>query len=182
MDTCRRRPSGFSPDFDVDEGLLRAEGPLFIDVFRRSEYTLDTNTVAIYLLERMAETAEVLGDSKAATRYRDFAARLKAGVYRRLWNGTDHFLTQRNTDGTTRDFVDYDGNFAALAFGVLDSRAEEEMLLRRLDSGPHTHPGGRGTGYQRSVTKWPTVTAATMETPTRRWPVSGGWICSRAYG
>jgi hypothetical protein len=131
--------------FDVEKGLLRAEGPLFIDVFRRSGYTLDTNTVAIYLLNRMAETAEAVGDSEAATRYRDFATKLKAAVYRELWNGHDHFVTQRNPDGTTRDFVDYDGNFAALAFGVLDSQADEQTLLRRLDSGPHTHPGGRGT-------------------------------------
>ena len=131
--------------FDEKDSLLHAEGPLFIDVFRRSGGTLDTNVMAIYLLNRMAEAAEVCGDSAGTRRYLDFANKLKTGLRRRLWNGDDHFLTQRNSDGSTRDFVDYDGNFAALAFGVLDDRVAEEKLLHRLDSGQHTHPGGRGT-------------------------------------
>ncbi len=131
--------------FDEKDSLLHAEGPLFIDVFRRSGGTLDTNVMAIYLLNRMAEAAEVCGDSAGTRRYLDFANRLKVGLRQRLWNGDDHFLTQRNSDGSTRDFVDYDGNFAALAFGVLDDRVAEEKLLHRLDSGQHTHPGGRGT-------------------------------------
>jgi hypothetical protein len=131
--------------FDKNVSLMKADGPLFIDVFRRDGYTLDTNVAAMWMLRRMAETAEACGDQTGASRYRDFAEKIESGVRKNLWNGNDHFLTQRNPDGTTRDFVDYDGNFAALAFGVLKSQAEEKSLLHRLDSGVHTHPGGRGT-------------------------------------
>jgi hypothetical protein len=131
--------------FDSNESLLVAEGPLFIDVFRRSGYTLDTNVAAVWTLRRMADTAEACNDTASAHRYSEFAQKIESGVRRSLWDGHDHFFTQRNADGTTRDFVDYDGNFAAIAFGVLTDRTKEEKLLHRLDSGTHTHPGGRGT-------------------------------------
>jgi hypothetical protein len=131
--------------FDAREQLLNVEGPLFIDVFKRSGYTLDTNAVAILLMERMSDAAAFCHDPASQTRYLDYARRIKAGLNQHLWNGSDHFITQVNPDGTRRDMVDYDGNFAALAFGVVDDRATEQKILYRLDSGPHTHPGGRGT-------------------------------------
>jgi len=131
--------------FDPDEQLLKVEGPLFIDVFKRSGYTLDTNAVTILLMERMAEAADFNHDQAAKTRYLDFASKLKIGLNRHLWDSSDHFVTQQNADGSRRDLVDYDGNFAALALGVLPDRADEEKLLHRLDSGQHTHPDGRGT-------------------------------------
>jgi hypothetical protein len=131
--------------FDSGMSLLKADGPLFIDVFRRDGYTLDTNVAAVWMLRRIAETAEACGDETGAVRYLDFAQKIESGVRENLWDRNDHFYTQRNSDGTTRDFVDYDGNFAALAFGVLNHQADEEKLLRRLDSGVHVHPGGRGT-------------------------------------
>ena len=131
--------------FDPTHSLLYADGPLFIDVFRRSGYTLDTNAVALDLLDRMADAATFCNDPASADRYRAMSANLKIGLRRELWDGTDHFITQRNPDGSTRDFVDYDGNFAALANGVLDKPSDQMQLLKRLDSGPHVHPGGRGT-------------------------------------
>jgi hypothetical protein len=131
--------------FDSGVSLLKADGPLFIDVFRRSGYTLDTNVAAVWMLQRMAETAESCGDETGAVRYLDFARKIESGIRNNLWDKSDHFLTQRNPDGTTRDFVDYDGNFAAIALGVLNNSSEEAKLLHRLDSGVHIHPGGRGT-------------------------------------
>ena len=137
--------------YDPAHRLLRADGPLFIDVFRRSGYTLDTNVAALYLLDRMAEVAEFCGDRKNAEQYRSRRRDLYMGIRDELWDGKDngsgsddHFITQRNPNGTVRDLVDYDGNFAALAFGVPDE-ANARRLLRRLDEGEHTHPGVHGT-------------------------------------
>jgi hypothetical protein len=42
------------------------------------------------------------------------------------------------------DKVDYNGNFAALAFGLPDAN-NAGKLLHRLDAGAQTHPGMRGT-------------------------------------
>lgn len=125
--------------------LVRANGPLFIDVFRRSGYTLDTNVFLYYLLKRMSGVAAFCNDPKTAKRYLAIRANLREGMLHNLWNGHDHFVTEREPDGAMRDFVDYDGNFAALAFGVLRNRADARKLLNRLDSGPHVHPGGYGT-------------------------------------
>lgn len=129
--------------YDSSRKLLRADGPLFIDVFRRNGFTLDTNVAAVYLLDRMTEVAEFCGDNQSAQHYRALRRELISGIHNELWSG-DHFITQKNPDGTTRDKVDYDGNFAALAFGIPDE-ADSTKLLHRLDQGPHTHPGQRGT-------------------------------------
>ena len=93
----------------------------------------------------MSGVATFCNDPATAKRYLAMRANLRAGLLHNLWNGRDHFITERHADGTTRDFVDYDGNFAALAFGVLPGQADARKLLRRLDSGPHVHPGGYGT-------------------------------------
>jgi hypothetical protein len=130
--------------YDPARKLLRADGPLFIDVFRRSGYTLDTNVMALYMLDRMMEVAEFCGDLENAERYSAMKRNLSAGIRDQLWNGDDHFITQRNLDGSTLDKVDYDGNFAALAFGVPDAD-DASKLLHRLDAGAQTHPGMRGT-------------------------------------
>lgn len=129
--------------YDPSHKLLRADGPLFIDVFRRDGYTLDTNVAAVYLLDRMTEIAEFCGDNQSAQRYSTLRRELIAGIQNELWS-EDHFITQKNPDGSSCDKVDYDGNFAALAFGI-PGGADAERLLHRLDAGPHTHPGLRGT-------------------------------------
>lgn len=131
--------------YNPREELVRASGPLFIDVFRRSGFTLDTNVFTYYLLGRMSGVAASCEDSVTARRYLVMRTKLREGILRNLWNGQDHFVTERHADGSTRDFVDYDGNFAALAFGILPGPADARRLLRRLDSGPHVHPGGYGT-------------------------------------
>ena len=132
--------------YDPAHKLLRADGPLFIDVFRRNGFTLDSNVAALYLLDRMTEVAEFCGDAASAERYRSRRRDMYSGIRQELWNKdeNDHFVTQKNPDGTTRDMVDYDGNFAALAFGVPDE-ADAKRLLHRLDRGLQTHPNMRGT-------------------------------------
>jgi hypothetical protein len=130
--------------YDPTHRLLRADGPLFIDVFRRSGYTLDTNVAALYLLDRMADVAEFCGDPKSAALYRTRRRDLYLGIRAELWDGHDHFITQKNPDGSKRDFVDYDGNYAALALGVADV-PQAAKLLQRLDAGPHAHPKMYGT-------------------------------------
>lgn len=50
----------------------------------------------------------------------------------------DHFVTQLNPDGTTRDFVDYDSNLLAAAF-VPMSNERRRSILRRIDAGNCTH-------------------------------------------
>jgi hypothetical protein len=131
--------------YDPRQELLSTNGPLFIDVFRRGGFTLDTNTVALYLLGRMSEIAAFCNDPETEKRYIAMRESIRAGMVHGLWDGHDHFVTERHADGTTRDFVDYDGNFAALAFAVLPNGPDARALLKRLDNGPHTHPGGYGT-------------------------------------
>ena len=71
--------------YDPAHKLLRADGPLFIDVFRRSGYTLDTNVMALYLLDRMADVAEFCGDAESAERYRSMRSNLSAGIRDQLY-------------------------------------------------------------------------------------------------
>ncbi len=131
--------------YDPKVKLVEFTGSLFIDVFIRYGYTLDTNMAAVGLLAQMAPVAEFCGDRVGAQRFKRLEKAIAEGIRKHLWNGTDHFVTQRNTNGTVRDFVDYDGNFGALAFGVVEDAQWRANMFYRLDGGPHTHPGGRGT-------------------------------------
>jgi|GEM_PF-2606117 hypothetical protein len=130
--------------YDPDRKLVKVGGPLFIDVFIRRGYTLDSNAMLLHLLPEMSAVAEFCGDDTNAARYSRLAGEIKDGLNAGLWNGRDHYITQRNSDWSTRDMVDYDGNYAAVAFGAAD-KVQAAAIMRRLDSGPHTHPGNRGT-------------------------------------
>jgi len=58
-------------------------------------------------------------------------------------NGTgDHYVTQLNPDGSTRDFIDYDANLIALAHGIA-SPDRAKKIFHRIDSGRCVH--GRAT-------------------------------------
>jgi hypothetical protein len=130
--------------YDPDRKLVKVGGPLFIDVFIRRGYTLDSNAMLLHLLPEMSAVAEFCGDDTNAARYSRLAGKIKDGLNAGLWNGRDHYITQRNADWSTRDMVDYDGNYAAVAFGAAD-KGQAAAIMRRLDSGPHTHPRNRGT-------------------------------------
>lgn len=131
--------------YDPNHKLVKVGGPLFIDVFIRQGYTLDSNAMLLHLLPLMASVAEFCGDEASATRYANLAEAIKQGLNADLWDGKDHYVTQRNPDGSSRDMVDYDGNYAAIAFGATTNQEQITAMYRRLDGGPHTHPGNRGT-------------------------------------
>jgi hypothetical protein len=93
------------------------------------------------LLREVADAEALLGDDALAARRRALADDIVTGMNDRLWAG-DHYVTQLNPDGTTRDFVDYDANLLAVGFGVAPpDRAQK--ILARVDAGPCTH--GRPT-------------------------------------
>ena len=131
--------------YDPKYKLVNVGGPLFIDVFIRQGYTLDSNAMLLHLLSLMSAVAQFCGDADGAARYPHMAAEIKQGLNDSLWNGQDHYMTQRNPDGSSRDMVDYDGNYAAIAFGATTNQQQIAAMYRRLDFGAHTHPGNRGT-------------------------------------
>jgi len=73
---------------------------------------------------------------------RELRSGIIKGMNEHLWDNEedDHYITQLNPDGTTRDFVDYDSNLLAVAFGALDLGDDRiDKILTRVDSGEHTH-------------------------------------------
>lgn len=119
--------------------LVNAPGPLWIDVFIRDNYTSDTNAFMVQLLRDVAGAERFLGDTAAATAHAAMADDIVTGMNTHLWAG-DHYITQLNPDGTTRDFVDYDSNLLAVAFGIAPSD-RAKLILARVDSGSCTHAG-----------------------------------------
>jgi hypothetical protein len=93
------------------------------------------------LLRRVAEAETYLGNGDLATQRRSMASDIARAMNEKLWAG-DHYVTQLNPDGTTRDLVDYDSNLLAVAFGITPPDRTEKVLAR-VDSGPCTH--GRAT-------------------------------------
>jgi hypothetical protein len=137
--------------YDPNRKLVKVGGSLFIDVFIRQGYTLDSNAMLLRLLPLMASVAQFCDDPAAATRYARLTEAIKQGLNSGLWNGTDHYITQRNSDWSSRDMVDYDGNYAAIAFGAATDPQHIAALYRRLDDGPQTHPGNHGTWPSEKV-------------------------------
>ncbi len=70
------------------------------------------------LLETEPETVSLL---------RSMVANITIAMNEKLWDGIDHFITQVNPDGTKRDFVDFDSNLMAVAYGV--ASAERSKLI-----------------------------------------------------
>lgn len=127
--------------YDPELQLVSAPGPLWIDVFIRENFASDTNAFMVGLLRRVADAEAFTGRRTLAAERRRLAADIAEGMNERLWSG-DHYITQLNPDGTTRDLVDYDANVLAVAFGVApDDRVH--AILERVDAGPCTH--GRAT-------------------------------------
>ena len=127
--------------YDPDVQLISAPGPLWIDVFIRENFTSDTNAFMVGLLRRIADAEALLGDDALAADRRGLAGDIAEGINGHLWSD-DHYVTQLNPDGTTRDLVDYDANLLAVAFGVAPPERAQQVLAR-VDAGPCTH--GRAT-------------------------------------
>jgi hypothetical protein len=117
--------------------LVQAPGPLWIDVFIRENYTSDTNAYLVELLRDVADAEAATGEGHLASQHRQLSQDIADGMNAHLWAG-DHYITQLNPDGTTRDFVDYDANLLAVAFGVAPADRAAKILAR-VDSGPCTH-------------------------------------------
>lgn len=135
---------------DPHVGLLNAPGSLFIDTFRRGNFTSDSNAAMVLLLDRFAEAEELVGNHTGALELRGTRDTIRAAMNALLWTdgagsgappaAAGHFITQRNPDNVTRDFVDYDANLLAAGAGVLDGKPERaKVLLARVDAGPCTH-------------------------------------------
>jgi hypothetical protein len=141
MPDVERALSFLTDRFDPSVGLVDAPGPLWIDVFIRNGFTSDTNAYMVGLLRDVAEAEDATGRAGDAAKHRQMATTIAAAMNDKLWAG-DHYVTQLNHDGTTRDLVDYDSNLLAVANGVATG-ARAAAVLSRVDSGPCTH--GRAT-------------------------------------
>eukprot|EP01065_Artemidia_motanka_P009197 TRINITY_DN14698_c0_g1_i1.p1 TRINITY_DN14698_c0_g1~~TRINITY_DN14698_c0_g1_i1.p1 ORF type:complete len:961 (+),score=323.32 TRINITY_DN14698_c0_g1_i1:61-2883(+) len=125
-------------------GLLNAPGSLMIDVFLRSNFTTDTNAMVVGFFREFAAAEAAVGNSTGAAALQRLADGIAERVDSMLWNNAsdDHYVTQLNPDGTSRDFVDYDANLIALAHGIAPpDRAA--ATLKRIDGGRCAH--GRAT-------------------------------------
>jgi len=124
--------------------LLKAPGSLMIDVFIRNNFSTDTNAMAVGFLYDFADAEEAVGNATGATHLRTVASSVAQAVDAMLFSNEtgDHYVTQLNPDGSTRDFVDYDANLIALAHGVA-SNDRAKKVFGRIDSGRCVH--GRAT-------------------------------------
>lgn len=142
--------------FDPSLDLISAPGPLWIDVIVREDYASDSNAMAVPLFRKIADFYDVMGEDAAfASQLRDISERIVLSMNKRLWvsgipnklnkshdaDQVDHYITQLGHDGSTRDFVDYDSNLIAVAFGVA-SDEQARLILNRIDSSEVSHVRG----------------------------------------
>jgi hypothetical protein len=117
---------------------------LYIDVFIRNNFTADSNGMIVGFFQEFADAEELLGNTTGAEMLRTLSQQIAAAMnVALLANSSDHYVTQRNPDGTIRDFVDYDANLISLAHGVPPSASLAQRIMNRIDSGRCTH--GRAT-------------------------------------
>ncbi len=149
MPTLRNASSFVFDLIETDKNLLFAPGSLMIDVFIRNNYTSDSNAMVVGFLRDFAEAERAVGNENRATELEAQAEAVKEAMNAKLWasgNGDDHFITQLNEDGTTRDFVDYDANLIAVATGVTDE-ARSRAIFSRIDSGRCSAASGAGPQF-----------------------------------
>lgn len=133
MPTIRLAASFLDGSVDPHVGLANVSGSLMVDVFLRSNFTSDTNAALVGLYDELADAEEALGNATGAATLRGNAAIMAAAMNRHLWLG-DHYATQWNGGSSTRDFVDYDANSIAVAFGVANE-TRSKSILERISSG-----------------------------------------------
>jgi len=137
----------FSAPSDFDKvGLVRCPGPLWVDGFKRSNFTAETNMFAFEVFRRLALVEAHFGNSSGAAKAGAVAATLKASINAKLWDysSADHYVTQLNPDGSVADFMDIDGNLIAVALGIADD-LQAKAIMQRLKALPCIRPGGYGT-------------------------------------
>eukprot|EP00026_Physarum_polycephalum_P003176 Phypoly_transcript_03186.p1 GENE.Phypoly_transcript_03186~~Phypoly_transcript_03186.p1 ORF type:complete len:799 (+),score=113.91 Phypoly_transcript_03186:67-2463(+) len=125
--------------YNKTEGLLSVPGSLYIDVFIRANFTSDSNIAMVYLLTEIAEAETFFGNSALAATRLALAESISNRINELLWSSqNDHYITNLSPDGTFRDFVDYDANTLAVAWGVSPPN-RTAAILKRVDSGKCTH-------------------------------------------
>lgn len=138
MPTLRKSASFVFDLIDDDTNMVFAPGSLMIDVFIRNNYTSDSNAMVVGFLQDFAAAERAVGEEARAVELEDQAKRVAEAVNKFLWSGSDagadHYITQLNIDGTTRDFVDYDSNLIAIANGVADE-TRSRLIQKRVDRG-----------------------------------------------
>eukprot|EP00698_Gefionella_okellyi_P003010 TRINITY_DN12839_c0_g1_i1.p1 TRINITY_DN12839_c0_g1~~TRINITY_DN12839_c0_g1_i1.p1 ORF type:complete len:766 (-),score=178.45 TRINITY_DN12839_c0_g1_i1:39-2336(-) len=142
MPTLRRSVQFLLGFLNTTVSLLNVPGSLMIDVFIRQQFASDSNAMIVGLLNEAAEAELALGFPSNAAALTTLAGKIAAAVNEHLWDGVDHYITQRNLDGSIRDFVDYDSNLIAVATGVA-SVEQAEKVFAKVDAGRCTH--GRAT-------------------------------------
>jgi hypothetical protein len=144
MPTLRRSVKFLLDLIDPGYSLLYCPGSLMIDVFIREQFTSDSNAMMVGLLNEFAEAELFMGNATGAAYLRNVAANIITQMNAILWNTVenDHYITQRDKDNTTRDFVDYDSNLIAIATGVAPPD-RVPRILKRIDGGRCSH--GRAT-------------------------------------
>lgn len=142
MPTLRHALTFLLSMYDPGMDLLKVPGSLMIDVFIRTNYTTDSNAMFVILLREFAGAEGTVGNTTGEAQLITMAAATASAIREHLWDNTsnDHFVTQLNPDGSTRDFVDYDANLIAAAAGVLPrGDARLTNLFARVDNGRCTH-------------------------------------------
>lgn len=146
--------------FDESAGMISAPGPLWIDVLVRENYTSDSNAIMVPFLLLAADAYEVYGNLlheentekmyRFAVELRKISSTIAVTMSSELWDSksNDHFITQLDPSGDTRDFIDYDSNLLAVAFGavalgtqggVQEAAIRAKRILSRVDAGEYTH-------------------------------------------
>jgi len=149
MPTLRTASAFLFDMIDPDLGLANCPGSLMIDVFIRANFTTDSNSMLVGYFREFGDAEEALGNATGAAYLRNLASTISSAIDAHLWStsdsmGQDHYITQLNADKvTTRDFVDYDSNTIALAFGIPQSLDRVSKLFARIDRNPCSH--GRAT-------------------------------------
>mmetsp|Transcript_19730 Transcript_19730/g.28382 ORF Transcript_19730/g.28382 Transcript_19730/m.28382 type:complete len:812 (+) Transcript_19730:108-2543(+) len=150
MPTLRVASSFVFNLIENDTYLLYAPGSLMIDVFIRNNYTSDSNAMVVGFLRDFAAAERAVGNSSRAGELEMMASEVSKAMNEYLWanesSGGDHFITQLNIDGTTRDFVDYDANVIAIAHGVADS-SRARLIQKRIDGGRCSAASGAGAQF-----------------------------------
>ena len=180
MPTLRNASSYCFNLIDPQRHLLKAPGSLMIDVFIRGNFTADSNAMMVGFLTEFAAAEAAVGNLARAEELRQLSQEMRAAMNEALWanasEGGDHFITQRNPDGTSRDFVDYDSNLIALAHGVPNSTGRSEAVLSRVDRGRCSAAQGGGPQFvsERWYGKEDTTHMATSATVGAQWVGSLG--------
>lgn len=154
MPTLRKAASFVFDLIDPQINLVFAPGSLMIDVFIRNNYTSDTNAMVVGFLREFAAAERLLGNETRAVELEDTARKVAEAVNAKLWAGEDaggdHFITQLNVDGTTRDFVDYDANLIAVAHAIPDE-SRSRSIQKRVDSGRCSAASGAGPQFVSEI-------------------------------